>query len=146
NGDHVMILGSEYVIANVNVAANTFTIDPQPAGTQWAVGTLVQRLRTAYDPAHAGNQIRLWGAAQLYDNAVLELDNGTQKEILQVTRGGGAGDVVTLRGNPANLYREGQKVRVVEVEASIQYEADGAVQTQEVFPNLRLVGRASDPE
>jgi len=146
NGDHVMILGHEYAIAAVALPANTFTIDPQPAGTQWAVGTLVQRLRTAYDPAAAGNQVRLWGAGQLYDNAVLELDNGQAKEVLQVQPNGVLGDVVTLSGNPANLYREGQKVRVVEVETTIQYRPGGTVEAEEVFSNLRLVGRIGDPE
>jgi phage tail sheath protein FI len=142
DGDHVVIAGREVTIQNVQAPANTFEIAVLPAGTNWAPGTPVQRLR----PAHQGpvDQLRMWGASSLYDGAVLELDNGIEKEERQV--GAVVGDLVTLvGGNLARNYYEGQRVRVVEVEVSAQYLPGGKLEAEETFTNLRLVGRAGDP-
>jgi phage tail sheath protein FI len=144
NGDHVSIAGAEYPIANVTAGSNTFEIASLPAGTTWPAGTPVQRLRPSNDLATATNQLRMWGAAKLYTGAVVELDNGLSKEVLQV--GSVSGDVVTLSGNLVNRYYEGHRARVVELELSVRYRPDGVIEAEEVFQNLRLVGRTSDPD
>jgi uncharacterized protein len=144
NGDHVSISGREYAIANVTAASNTFEIASLPAGTTWPTGTPVQRLRRANDLGTATRKLRIWGAAKLYPGAVLELDNGRSKEVLQVT--GVTGDVVTLSADLVNSYYEGHRARVVELELVVQYRPDGLVEAEELFQNLRLVGRASDPD
>lgn len=144
NADHVNISGNEYAIANVNVGNNTFEVGTLPAGTAWAAGTPVQRLRLANDLANATDRLRMWGASKLYTNAVVELDNGVSKEILQVVSV--TGDVVRLSGNLANAYYEGHRARVVEMELAVQYIASGVVEAEEVFQNLHLVGRNSDTD
>lgn len=147
DGDRVVIDGVELVITSVNAGANTFEIDNLPVGTTWSHGTVVQRLRPAHDhtpaPGADDNVLRVWGAARLYVGAVLELDNGRSKEVLQVTDI--TGDVVTLSGNLANDYYEGNKIRVVELELNAQYRPNNVVEAEEIFSNLRLAGRTSDP-
>jgi hypothetical protein len=147
NNDHVVIAGTEHTISNVDLTANTFEIATLPIGTVWAPGTLIRRLRLAHDHAAGAtvNQLRIQGAARLYPNAVLELDNGRSKEVLQ--RQSVNGDVVTLSAPLANDYYEGHKVRVVEVELTVQYRPDGrVVEAEETFSNLQLVGRVGDPD
>jgi hypothetical protein len=133
----------EYPIANVDAATNKFEIANLPAGTTWPAGTPIQRLRLANNTAAATNKLRMWGASKLYAGAVMELDNGRGKEILQVNDV--TGDVVTLSGNLANGYYEGHRARVVELELTVQYRPLGTVEAEELFQNLRLVGRTSDP-
>jgi hypothetical protein len=89
------------------------------------------------------NQLRILNASQLYDNAMLEFDNGTNKEQASVQSVNG--NVVTLAANTANAYLEGQRVRVIEFELTAQYRTNGRVDAEEVISNLRLVGRG-DPE
>lgn len=142
NLDRVSIAGNEYEVSSVNAAANTFVILALAADPNWAPGTPVQRLRPA-SPQPATAQLRMWGASRLYTGAVLELDNGRAKEVREVVSV--AGDVVTLSATPANPYLEGHRVRVVEMELTIQYRPGGVVEAEEQFGNLRLVRRAADP-
>jgi len=142
NSDHVLINGAEFVITNVNAGANTFEI--AGATPNWPAGTLVQRLRRAHDhAAPAIDRLRVWGASGLYVGAVLELDNGSVKEVLQVVSV--VGDLVTLSNPLTNDYYEGHKIRVVEVELDVQYRPNNSVQAEETFSNLRLIGRTTDP-
>jgi hypothetical protein len=83
--------------------------------------------------------MRLVNASQLYDSAVLEFDNGTQKEVVVVDVGGVVGNVVSFTPALANVYNDGHKARVVEMEVATRYRAaDGRIVAQEIMPNLRL--------
>ncbi len=138
NGDTVSVLGTQYVIANVTLAANTFEIQAA-ANPNWPVNTVVQRVRAA---GAAGTQsLRVWGANQLYIGAVLELDNGTNKELSQVQSVNG--DVVALSAATANAYLEGQRMRVIEFELTAQYRPNNTLEAEEVISNLRIVGRGT---
>ena len=76
-------------------------------------------------------------ASQLYTNALVELDNGTEKEFANVVAVND--DSVTFNPAPHNSYYEGQKVRVLEASVNVRmYAADGSITTQESFSNLRL--------
>jgi hypothetical protein len=165
DGDPVDIDGNQYTVSNRNAVANTFNITPAvptgvtwavgtevrrlprtfditpavPAGATWAVGTAVQRLRRANN---AGTlTINLWGAASLYTGAIVELDNGQQKETRTVERVNG--DSVTLSNNLARTYYEGHYLRVIEGEVTVRYAPEGAAATEESFTNLRLVNDGS---
>jgi len=140
-GDRVVVMGREYLILAAPVG-DTFQIAAQPAGTIWPPGTRIQRLRPARAPGAGVNQLRVWGATRLYDNAVVELDNGRQKEVLRVAAHNG--DLVTLSGPLANDYWEGQSMRVVELELDARYQPDGRIDTEETFSNLRPFGNAGD--
>jgi uncharacterized protein len=141
NGTHISVGGREYVISGVNQGAGTFTITPGiPAGQQWNSSTIVKRLGTA-NAANAAPTVRAWGASRLYTNALVELDNGTDKE--QLTVDSVAGDTITFSGNLANVYQEGNKLRVIEAEVGIRYAPAGDAPVEETFSNLRLVNDQS---
>lgn len=156
-GDKLLIEGQEYNIDAV--AANVLDITPVvPAGGwaigvevrklprqfdispavpgKWAVGTAVQRLRPANAPG-AANTLNIWGAATLYKGAIVELDNGKDKEIFTVDDK--AGDTITLSGQVNGGYYEGHSLRVIEAEVSARYAPEGAAPTEETYGNLRLV-------
>jgi hypothetical protein len=114
------------------------TIDLQPAQhAPWAASTPVQRLRPANFTGGTSGTINVQNASQLYLGALIELDNGTQKErftVQDVT-----GQVVTLLPNIANAYYEGQRLRIIEAEVLTSYQKDGVVQASEDLTNLHLV-------
>jgi phage tail sheath protein FI len=135
NGDHILILGREHTITAAP-AGNAINIQPPvPAGVTWPAGTSVQRLRPANQPG--APTLHVQGADQLYQNALVELDNGSAKE--RATVDSVAGDLVTLSQNLAQSYFEGHRLRVIEAEVLVRYERDGVVQASEDFPNLHLV-------
>lgn len=117
----------------------TFDITPAvPAGDPWNTGAAIQRLRRA-NTANSSRDINASGAARLYAGAMVELDNGTTKELRIVEKV--AGDTMTVVG-PGNLsgaYYEGHTVRLIEAEVSVRYAPEGAPATEETFTNLRLV-------
>ena len=120
----------------------TFDVTPPvPAGETWPVGTNVQRLRPANSTATPVATVNVQGAAQLYQGAMVELDNGTNKEpftVVSVT-----GQLVTLSGNVTQAYYEGHRLRVIEAEVQTRYERNGNVEVDESFPNLRLTDDGS---
>jgi len=132
--DHVRVLGHEFNVTAV--AANALTIAPPVGATvTWATGTSITRLR----PAGNGTSMRLANASSLYDHALLEFDNGTQKEVVVVDDGGVVGNVVSFTPALANTYNDGHKARVIEMEVATRYkQADGRIVAQEIMPNLRL--------
>src|SRR5262249_35902237 len=86
-----------------------------------------------------GASMHLANASSLYDHAVVEFDNGTQKETVVVADDGVAGNVVTFTTALANTYFEGHKARVVEMEIAARYKGpDGRIVATETIPNLRL--------
>jgi hypothetical protein len=86
----VLIAGHRFQASNpaVNASKLTFTISPAQHA-DWKTGLAVQRLRTAM--LGANTQLRVNGAQKLYTGAIVELDNGTQKEVRTVTAVAGAG-------------------------------------------------------
>jgi uncharacterized protein len=137
NGDVVDISGRRYAIANVDTAANTFTIDPPLGpGDAIATGAVVRRLRPA--AAAGGATVRAFGADGLYQGALVELDNGSGKDVTTVQSV--TGETVTLAAALANDYLEGDLMRVVGARVGVTYEAgDGSVPTTETFAPLRLL-------
>jgi uncharacterized protein len=161
-GDVVRILGNEHTITGigavnpnevdlnpgapagvtwptgtaVRLLPRTFTITPN-AGATLPVGTAVLRLRRANDAGTPAPRLNVWGAVSLYKGAIVELDNGRDKEIFTVEKVNG--DVVELSGNVTLQYYEGHTMRVVEAEVSARYAPEGAPATIETYGNLRLV-------
>jgi uncharacterized protein len=140
-GDHVRIAGVEYILSNVvakSVDVTPANVPGAGAGTLTAVpgGSSVTRIRTANVAGATTMQIS--GAEQLYDFAILQLDNGLKKETVIVQAGGVAGEVVTINPPLVNVYYEGQKVRVIEAEVDTQNTVNGVVVASEVMQNLRL--------
>jgi phage tail sheath protein FI len=130
--------------AAVNAGQLTFTISPATHG-DWKSGLAVQRLRTA---ALADNtQLSVNGAQRLYPGAIVELDNGTQKEVHTVVST--SGTVVTFDAALANSYVETDWLRVFEAEVLVSYQPAGGQPVQEDFTNLRIADAgtplANDP-
>ena len=167
NGNRVDIGGDTYILSNVTAAADTFDITPAvpagpgwpigtevrllprtldispavPAGATWPAGTSIQRLRPANDTAVPARTIGVWGASNLYVGAIVELDNGTQKEagvVSDITD-----DIVTLSVNLTQSYFEGHILRVIEASVSVRYAPKDDVPIEETFPSLRLVDDGS---
>jgi hypothetical protein len=138
DGQQVVIGGSRFAASGAAVSAGklTFTISPaqHPA---WPLGQPVQRLRAAAlaDPSQLGVN----GAQKLYAGAIVELDNGTKKEVCTVASV--AGNVVTFDPAPASPYTETDWLRVVEAEVLVSYQPAGGQPVQEDFTNLRLAGQ-----
>ncbi|MCP4898081.1 MAG: phage tail protein [bacterium] len=141
NGDRVLVAGNEYDIAAVaGGVPGTFDVAPAvPVGETWAVGTSLKRMRPANDSLVPTPAIHVWNAGQLYNGALVELDNGTAKE--QFTVSTVNGNEVTLSANVIEQYYAGHKLRVVEAEVSVRLHRpeDNSVEVEEVFGNLRLV-------
>jgi hypothetical protein len=137
NGDVVDIAGHRYEVANIDANANTFTIDPPLGpGAVIAIGAVVRRLRPA--AASGATTVRAFGADRLYQGALVEVDNGSDKDVTTVQSV--SGDTVTLAAALGNDYLEGDLMRVVGARVSITYEAgDGSVPTTETFAPLRLL-------
>lgn len=133
-GDRARILGREVTLTVVD--GTHFTVAPPVGATAtWPTGTSVTRLR----PAGNGTSMRLANASSLYDFAVLEFDNGTQKETVVVDQDGVNGNVVSFQPALANAYFEGHKARAIEMEVAARYRAaDGRIVAQESLQNLRL--------
>ena len=137
NNDRILVNGHEYTISNVDQALNSFDVAPSPpAGTIWPDGINVKRLLMANTPG--SNTIAAWGAVQLYPFAVVELDNGANKEQQYVVSVNG--DTVTLSGALQNQYYEGHRLRVIEGEVAVRLTDTDTqeIQDEELFQNLRF--------
>ena len=140
DGQTVLIAGHRFQASNPQMAAGelTFTIAP-PHHLAWKSGLAVQRLRPA--ALAADNQLGVNGAQKLYTDAIVELDNGTMKEVCTV--GLVAGNVVTFNPAPAHTYLEGDRLRVVEAEVLVSYAQAGGQPVVEDFTNLRIADAGS---
>lgn len=138
DNDVIDIGGNAFTITNVTPTGQAFFTlnNPVPPGDTWAPGTIVRRRRAVIDPANL-NIINLQNAAQLYNGAILELDNGTAKEVFTVDSV--AGDAVTLSGNTANAYFQDMRARLIEAEVTVQYRREHIIVEEETFSNLRFV-------
>ena len=135
DGDHVTIAGGEYEISNLAVLTKKFDVTPGiPPSQNWTAGTTVKRLR----PANAQNDdtIAVFGAAQLYPGALVELDNGQLKETATVDSV--TGDLVKLSAQLGNVYYEGHRLRAIGIAVNVQYRPGGVVEADESFGPLRL--------
>jgi phage tail sheath protein FI len=97
------------------------------------VGTPVKQLRKASTGART---VSVWGGSAIYRDAIVELSNGHEKEIFTVASI--EGSILTLSDVPTKIYFEGNKIRVIEAEATIQYAPGGVAGTEEIFSNLTL--------
>jgi uncharacterized protein len=134
--DHAVVTGVA-AGGEVYLLPRGFDIKPAvPEGEVWKPGTMVQRLRPANDSSTPANSIAVWGASSLYTGAIVELDNGTQKESFTVVKV--EGDVVTLSGNLKQQYEAGDLLRVIEAEVTARYAPDGQTPVEETYSPLRL--------
>ena len=133
--DHVSINGDELVLNNKVGNVLSFS-SRRDADDPWAAGSVVRRLL----PANAQNSkvVSVSGVSQLYKGAIVEIDNGTDKDVATIVTI--EGDKVTLSKElPAGRYREGHKVRVVEAEILARHVVNNQVVQDESFTNLRLL-------
>ena len=132
--DRVSIADDEFTVKSI--AAPKITIDPaMPVKTP--EGATVRRLRPANDKAAFSDTINVWNASQLYKDALIELDNGTKKELRTVISV--VGNTVKLATKLANPYYEEQRVRLIAAEVSVRYRDNFVIESEETFSNLRLV-------
>ena len=139
-GEPALIGSEEIVIDRVISASGSSRLllatrhdssNPNP----WLKGTLVRRLRVANAPGTG--VVNVAGVSRLYKGAIVELDNGAEKEVRTIDSING--DAVKLSEPLVHTYREGNKVRVVEAEIQARQVVNNRVVQEESFPNLRLV-------
>ena len=133
-GDLVDIGGRFHTVTAV--AAQTLTIAPATP-VALAIGGSVRRLRSSNVVAAGNRTLLLQGAGQLYEGALVELDAGTTKERLVVDEV--IGNQVRFTSDVTLAYHETRRLRTIEAEVSVRYEPDGFLESEEIFPNLRLV-------
>ncbi len=137
SGERVLVGTGRVLVGTVTAGGNTFTATNLTSGqaswSSWANGTPVQQLRLA---RAAGTVIDVADGSQLYPTALVEFDNGTQKEsntVASIT-----GNTVTLNTALKNQYYEIDTLRVIEAEVATQLISNGAIAQQETFSGLRL--------
>ena len=140
---NVLIQGRIYPITAVSpptTGAFLYTINPdQLSWAAWPANVAISSMPQGRvtNVTSQNDTIDIKDASQLYTNALVELDNGTEKEFANVVAVND--DSVTFNPAPHNSYYEGQKVRVLEASVNVRmYAADGSITTQESFSNLRL--------
>ena len=135
NNDRVQIQGREYTISAVETTTKKFEISPAPGTADFPpAGSSVRRLRKANNTG--ANTINVFGASQLYPGALVELDNGTDKEYLAVDSV--TGDAVKLSAALGQTYFEGHRLRVLGISVTIQHAPGDTVEVEENFGPLRL--------
>ncbi len=107
----------------------------------WPVGTEVRSLRAA-NVASTSTDFVVSGARRIYREAMVELDNGKEKDFAVVTDVDG--EKVKLNPAPTNSYFEGDVLRIIEAEVIAQYSPKGGPQESEVFQNLKLKSTDND--
>ncbi len=138
--DHVQIQGVEYKLTNrIGTTTDTFGIDPDlPGQGHFDQGAAVRRLRRA---STGTNTIRAAGAANLYPHAIVELDNGREKESFTVVSING--DVVELSDPVVKDYFEGHPLLLVEAAVTVRFTPVGGTLVEENFSGLRLFNDGS---
>lgn len=127
--DHIVIGGAEYTIQDPP-AGHAIKVDRTLSAP---IGAAVRQIRKA---SNGTAKISVWGGSAIYDNAIVELSNGRDKETFTVVKH--EGNTVTLSAATAKQYYEGHKIRIVEAEVAVQYAPSGQVVTEELFSNLSL--------
>lgn len=138
-GGRITINGDEYDVLSIAPGVINL-VTPVRAANGYAPGAIVRRLRRATVGGNTSDLINIWGASQLYVGAIVEIDNATDKEWFTVVDIDG--NTVQLSGTVANVFWEGQKLRLLEAEVRAEYSAAGAA-TSELFTNLRFVDDGS---
>ena len=105
-----------------------------PPHDPWSPGTAVRRVRRAN--VQASPTLRVAGAGRLYQNAVVELDNGTHKQTMQVAAV--QDNVVTFTTNATAGYFESAQLHLVEMQVTDSYDDGTGAPVTETSPSLRL--------
>lgn len=126
-------------VQSADGASLTLTLTPAAGGAAlthdpWPAGTAVRRVRLAN--AVASPTLRVSGAGRLYQDAVVELDDGKNKQTMQVAAV--QDDVVTFTANAAPGYFEGARLHLVELQLTDSYDGGTGSPVSESYSGLRL--------
>jgi phage tail sheath protein FI len=126
--------GAPVIVTNVAAAgANVGLTLAQPLTAVVPAGSAVQVLRSAV----TGAAVTTSGAGRLYPGAIVQLEGLATAEVLRVVAVAGA--QVTLSSPPANTYREGDAISVVEADVAVRYRPSAGDEVIERFSGLRLI-------
>src|SRR5262249_47716158 len=108
-GDKVEIAGVQYTLKDLAAGADPkkFEFNPAAPAGGWPAATAVRKVQGGENPLLANGAGRA-----LYENALVELDNRTDKEVLSVSKV--EGNEVTFSSIPTKQYFEGDSLRVIE--------------------------------
>jgi phage tail sheath protein FI len=142
SGTQRLVVGGDEYDAGGPPVANGPNWDLPLAGGQkikaggYPIGTPVKQLRRGNLGGGISNVISVWGANQLYSDAIVELDNNGQKDATTVNSV--SGSQVTFNANLQRTYWEGETLRLIEAEVSVRYTPNGSPVQTETFTGLRL--------
>lgn len=135
----VLIGATRYKVQVGRPASGRVTLT-LPAGTthpEWREGLPVRRVRRG-NVAGAGRTLRVGGAGRLYEDAVVQLDDGGNLTVLTVDAI--AGDVVTFGGAVPGTLFETDRLYLVEARVDVRFTDPAGTTAEETFGNLRLTG------
>ena len=136
-GTQRLVIGGDEYDAGGPAVANGANWDLPLALTlkqHYPAGSPVRQLRRANLPAN--NTLNVWGANQLYPDAIVEADNNARKDATTVNSI--SGNLVTFNSNLAQQYWEGEWLRLIEAEVRVRYTPNGGPLQTETFTGLRL--------
>jgi len=110
-----------------------------PSGTThraWRAGLGVRRVRRGN--IGSGEQLRVGGAGRLYEDAVVQLDDGKKLSVLRVVSV--ADGLVTFDGQVGGTYFETDRVQLIEAKVDTRFAEPGGGAVTESFGNLRFGG------
>ncbi|GII84236.1 hypothetical protein Ssi03_22260 [Sphaerisporangium siamense] len=135
----VLIGGARYKAQVGRPASGQVTLT-FPSGTshpEWREGLAVRRVRRG-TTAGGGRTLRVGGAGRLYEDAVVQLDDGRNLTTLTVDTV--AGDVVTFGAAVPGTLFETDRLYLVEARVDTRFTDPAGTTVEESFPNLRLTG------
>ncbi len=90
-----------------------------------------------------GNAVRVVSARSFYPGALVELDNGSEREYFTVASV--SGNDISLSGATVNEFRIGNPVRLAEFKLSVRYRnTEASIDQLEVFERLSLNSSVAD--
>ena len=126
-------------VASADGKTLTLTLSPADgaaavAHDPWPAGTAVRRVRLAN--ANDSPTLRVAGAGRLYQDAIVELDDGKNKQTMQVAAV--QDPVVTFTENATAGYFEGAQLHLVEFQLADSYDDGTGTPVAESYPGLHL--------
>jgi len=131
--DLVEIGGAQFTVSAIGAGPATISVN----GNGTALAAPANSVITRLGPLNTATTVSVANVASAYAGAILEFDDGQNKEVSVVQSI--AGDQLTLAPNLAGTYTDQHRIRVIEAEVQVRYRNRFAIEQQETFSNLRFV-------
>src|SRR5262245_9904503 len=132
--DIVEVAGQQFTVSAVAAGPPaTITVTGNGTQTQIAANAVIRRV----GPLNAGATFNITSPGFAYVGAMLEFDDGQNKELQVITAI--TGNQVTVGANLTGRYTEDHRIRIIEAEVLVRYRNRFAIEQAETFSNLRFI-------